>query len=117
MQTEFIQLIVILGAMGALLIVMGSICIKGKLPMNSLVGIRLPATTVSEEAWVAGHKAAGPYVIVGGICSAAGAAAILLFPTLEPPTLASITAAGVVLFTVVAAFVASGAAKRESLSE
>ncbi|MET4902919.1 hypothetical protein PV760_19750 [Paenarthrobacter sp. CC6] len=52
MQTEFIQLIVILGAMGALLIVMGSICIKSKLPMNSLVGIRLPATTVSEEAWV-----------------------------------------------------------------
>ncbi|MCP2048054.1 UNVERIFIED_ORG: hypothetical protein J3D58_002126 [Paenarthrobacter nicotinovorans] len=45
------------------------------------------------------------------------AAAILLVPTPAPPTLASITAAGVVLFLVIAALVASAAAKRESLTK
>jgi len=91
MQAEIIQLMAVLGGLGVLLIVVGAVCIKGKLPMNSLVGIRLAATMVSKEAWIAGHKAAGPYVILGGICSAAGAAAILLVPTPAPPTLASIT--------------------------
>ncbi|MDI2036491.1 SdpI family protein [Paenarthrobacter nitroguajacolicus] len=117
MPAEVIQLIVILGGLGLLLIVLGAISIVGKLPMNSLVGIRLPATMVSQEAWKAGHKAAGPCVITAGICSAAGAAAIPLFPAVEPPTLALIAVAAVVLCIIIAAGVASGAAKRGSLSK
>jgi hypothetical protein len=50
---------------------------------NAAVGIRLPSTTRSERAWVAGHRAAlGPSRWVGWL--AAGCAVLLTASTLLP---------------------------------
>jgi len=39
----------------------------GRLPRNPLVGIRIPSTTRSDEAWKAGHHAAASTLMVSGL--------------------------------------------------
>ncbi len=41
---------------------------QDRLPRNHIVGIRLPATTRSDRAWSAAHRAATPYNIGAGTC-------------------------------------------------
>ena len=38
----------------------------GKLPRNHFVGIRLPSTLRSDEAWLAAHRASWPYSFGAG---------------------------------------------------
>ncbi len=40
---------------------------RERLPRNAIVGIRLPATTGSDRAWYAAHRAASPHSIGAGI--------------------------------------------------
>lgn len=40
---------------------------RDRLPRNGIVGIRLPATTRSDPAWYAAHRAAAPHNIGAGI--------------------------------------------------
>jgi len=40
---------------------------RNRLPRNAIVGIRLPATTRSDPAWYAAHRAAAPHSIGAGI--------------------------------------------------
>jgi len=52
---------------GVILIVVGRLAAMGRLPRNPLVGIRLPSTLRSQEAWRAGHVAGATALTVAGI--------------------------------------------------
>ncbi len=58
------------------LVVVSALAARGRIRLNRLVGVRLPALMRSESAWQAGHAAAVvPAVIafaVAAICSVAG---------------------------------------------
>ena len=56
----------------------------GKLPRNYFVGIRLPSTMRSDEAWVAAHRVAWPYILVTAILITISGVFFLLNPD-EPP--------------------------------
>lgn len=71
---------------------------EGETGPNALVGIRVPATMASEEAWVAGHRAAlGPSRLIGwlGVPCAVLLTASAFLPQGEAPHWIS-----VVLFVV-----------------
>jgi uncharacterized membrane protein len=57
----------VLAAAGVGLIVTGRLGAIGRLPRNSLAGIRLPATMASDEAWRTAHRAGAAPVIAGGV--------------------------------------------------
>jgi uncharacterized membrane protein len=50
----------------------------GKLPRNYFAGIRLPSTLRSDEAWAAGHRAAGTTMIVSSLFLVAMGVRILM---------------------------------------
>jgi hypothetical protein len=52
---------------GVILIVVGRLAAMGRLPRNPLVGIRIPSTWRSKEAWNAGHAAGATALTVAGI--------------------------------------------------
>lgn len=80
--------------------------------MNPIIGIRIPSTMMSDAAWKAAHKSAGPYLILGGLCAFAGVVLIFTAPSLGVLALTLIPAAGVVVSVVIAAVVASRRAMR-----
>ena len=69
---------------GASLVVAGAVTVwlawagsQRTLAPNGVVGIRLPATRRSDEAWYAAHQAAaGPLGVGGGVCVACGLAVL-----------------------------------------
>lgn len=63
---------------GALVALTGLLGLLGRLPRNRLVGVRTAATLRSDDAFVAGNRAAGPPIIVGGLVALAGGVAVLL---------------------------------------
>jgi len=67
---------------GIIMIVVGRLAAAGRLPRNLLVGIRIPSTMRSDEAWMAGHQAAASALTVGGFGPiAAGIVALLAKPS------------------------------------
>lgn len=57
--------------------------VSGKLDRNSAIGIRTKATRSSEYAWLAGHRAAGPWLLATAITGyVAGLTAIVIAVTL-----------------------------------
>lgn len=42
----------------------------GRLPPNSLVGVRTKSTARSRQAWYAGQRSAGPWLLSGGLTAA-----------------------------------------------
>lgn len=51
---------IILGLVGLGITIVGVLAVAGKLPGNSVVGLRIPEVRKSQENWVMGHKIAGP---------------------------------------------------------
>ena len=49
------------------MIVLGRMAARGKLPRNLLVGIRIPSTMRSDDAWRAGHRAAASALTAAGV--------------------------------------------------
>ena len=63
---------------GVVFVVFGVMGLLGKLPRNCIAGIRTPCTMRNDENWYATHRAAGPFVIFGGV--AATMAGLAVFP-------------------------------------
>ena len=88
----------------ALIIVIDWAAAKGRLRRNQFVGIRTPSTMRSDQAWIAGHRAAlrlTPLHLVTG--------ASLLIGVFSAQTVAGLNLVGVcgaVVFVVVALFTA-----------
>lgn len=55
-----IVLTVILAILGIAVLAVGVLALVGKLPGNSIVGLRIPEVRKSEANWVMGHKIAAP---------------------------------------------------------
>ncbi|HXY46258.1 MAG TPA: SdpI family protein, partial [Acidimicrobiales bacterium] len=56
-----------LGLSGAIVFSVGRLAARGRLPRNVLVGIRIPSTLSSDEAWQAGHEAAAVALTAAGV--------------------------------------------------
>lgn len=61
-----IVLTIILAILGLAVLAVGFLALTGKLPGNSVVGLRIPEVRKSEDNWVMGHKIAGPAWIGSG---------------------------------------------------
>lgn len=56
------------------LLIPGALAALGRLPGNNVVGLHVPEVRKDEEIWVQAHKVTGPYLILGGLALAFGAA-------------------------------------------
>jgi len=59
--------VIIVGLTGLLFIILGRMAATGRLPRNGFVGIRLPSTMRSDDAWMAGHRAASTSLTISGV--------------------------------------------------
>lgn len=64
----------------------------GRLPRNRLVGVRTASTMRSDEAFVAGNRAAGPATALGGLAAVAGGVLALFLPNPDAFLLAGVLA-------------------------
>ncbi len=80
----------------------------GKIPPNSLIGIRLPSVRRSAAAWQAGHKAAVPAAWVGFLGALGCAVVGLIIPFAYFGSVAFFLACVVWAFVAAAAAAAAG---------
>ena len=57
--------------LGLVMVLIGAFGARGRLRYGHWAGLRLPSTLKSETAWRAGHRAASPWLIVGGLAGIA----------------------------------------------
>ena len=64
---------------GLLLAVTGVLGMTGRLPKNDWSGIRMHVVMSSDAAWLAGHRAGGPWLLGGGLVALAAGVTLLVF--------------------------------------
>ncbi|MBT8211915.1 MAG: SdpI family protein [Acidimicrobiia bacterium] len=69
---------IVLIAGGLVVSWLGQKAAVGNLDRNWVVGIRIPSTLASDEAWDAGHRAAGRILILAGSAPIIGGALMLV---------------------------------------
>ncbi|MCT2288936.1 SdpI family protein [Corynebacterium sanguinis] len=60
--------------LAVVLVVVGAMSVAGKLPGNSIFGLRIAAVRKDKAIWDQAHKVAGPFVLFAGVALAFGAA-------------------------------------------
>jgi uncharacterized membrane protein len=89
---------------GLLLAVTGVLGMTGRLPKNDWFGIRMHVVMSSDAAWLAGHRAGGPWLLAGGLAAlAAGVTLLVVRPD-------AATGARVSTVSLIAAFLLAGVA-------
>jgi len=100
---------------GLVLTVTGLLGTMGRLPKNDWFGIRMHVVMSSDSAWLAGHRAGGPWLLAGGLMAvAAGVTLVVVRP--DAATGARIATASLIaafLLAGVAAWRAQAAARRQ----
>lgn len=104
---------VTLTAAGLLTSWLGFTCRDGKLPMNALVGIRIPSTMVDAETWTRSHQAAWRWVVTAGAGPAISGIALLVLGE-DGVIWAMAGTVWLLVFTISAAVIASRAARAMS---
>ncbi|SNY44196.1 SdpI family protein [Paractinoplanes atraurantiacus] len=67
---------------GVLVAAAGLLGWLGKLPRNSVAGVRTASTMRSERAFTVGNRVAGPAVVAGGLAAVAGGVLALVLDSL-----------------------------------
>jgi uncharacterized membrane protein len=89
---------------GLLLAGTGVLGMTGRLPKNDWFGIRMHVVMSSDAAWLAGHRAGGPWLLVAGLVAlAAGAILLVARPDAE-------TGSRITTLSLIAAFLLAGVA-------
>jgi len=89
---------------GLLLAVTGGLGVSGRLPKNDWFGIRMHVVMSSDAAWLAGHRAGGPWLLAGGLVAlAAGVTLLVVRPD-------AVTGARIATVSLAVAFVLAGVA-------
>jgi uncharacterized membrane protein len=89
---------------GLLLAGTGVLGMIGRLPKNDWFGIRMHVVMSSDAAWLAGHRAGGPWLLAGGLVAlAAGVTLLVVFPDAE-------TGSRIMTVSLIVAFLLAGVA-------
>ena len=97
--------VIVLSFVSIALAVIVVLCARGRIRRNPLVGLRVPSLFASDEAWMAGHHAAAPPIVVAAIaCSLVGAVGIVFRPVIiaAAPVMALILLVALVVGVVLA---------------
>jgi uncharacterized membrane protein len=83
MSADVLILTVALIILSVVLAAIGIAGLSAKLPKNPVMGVRVKSVQASEDAWEAGHRAAGISLILAAIPPAVVAGAMVLNPPAE----------------------------------
>jgi uncharacterized membrane protein len=89
---------------GLLLAITGVLGMTGRLPKNDWFGIRMHVVMSSDATWLAGHRAGGPWLLVGGLVALAAGVALL---AIRPD---AVTGSRITTVSLTAAFLLAGLA-------
>jgi hypothetical protein len=89
---------------GLLLAGTGVLGMTGRLPKNDWFGIRMHVVMSSDAAWLAGHRAGGPWLLAAGLVAlSAGVTLLVVFPDAE-------TGSRITTVSLIVAFLLAGVA-------
>jgi hypothetical protein len=92
-----ISVVVLFVALALVVVLLDVLCATGVIPRNHIVGLRLPALFLGDDAWRAGHRAAVMPAAIGAVVTA-GVGWTLLLLTDEGAVAPIVTVVVLVLF-------------------
>lgn len=98
-----------IGLAGVVIIWMGWSGAREQLPLNGFAGLKTRAIMESEESWRIAHKAAGTYLMVGGVGCIVGAIAMLFVGEGTVTFVAMISTGWTLLWIIIATVMANKA--------
>lgn len=94
---------IIMSVVGLVMAVVGVLGLARRLPANAMIGIRLPATKLSDETWEEAHVAAGPWLVLAGLAPLLTGIFILTMGGSMPEWTVLVAYAAMLIFVLVGA--------------